>query len=249
MSKKHPIDELFKQKLEGHKIAPSEATWEKIALATQAKSSGFKPMYLMRAAAVVLLMGVSGLMYFQNNTERIVKPVTQEVMHQQEAITPEKIEEIKLNEEVRVKEEPAVSAQVQEVVKSTKTVATSAQANNAKAAKKAISTKQNTVAVAAKTEIIESEVELPVKEIEVQTRKVADWKPSVDLKLKAIAPVTEEWITESDVEKEEHKKLKDKVFAYANDQVNNLLAGKKLNFPKTPKGKPSLEINLEKLLN
>lgn len=245
MSDKNPIDELFKQKLKGHKIAPSNAAWEKIATATQVKSSGFKPMYLMRAAVVILLMGVSGLVYFQNNTERILKPDTIDILPQKVQVAPAEVEQIEENKAPVDVAQIEATKSVMEVAAVTSIPLKGVKTTGSVAAKEPKTTNNIIIPV---TEIIDIEA-AQIPDEKLDARKVADWKPKVELKLKATIPVTEEWMKESNVEKEDDKKLKDKVFAYANDQMNNLLSGKKLNFPKTPKGKPSLEINLDKLLN
>lgn len=72
-STKNPIDELFSEKLKDHKIAPSAAVWNKIEAAqTAPASSGFKPIYLMRAAVVVLFLSLGAVFYFQREKQEII---------------------------------------------------------------------------------------------------------------------------------------------------------------------------------
>lgn len=71
MSSKHPIDALFEKELKEHKIEPSAAAWEKVASATQAKGSSKKGIFILRAASVALLVGLSSLFYFNRNTSEL----------------------------------------------------------------------------------------------------------------------------------------------------------------------------------
>lgn len=67
MSTKHPIDELFKQELKEHKIEPSAAVWEKVAASQMASGQTKKGLFILRAASVALLVGISALFYFNRN--------------------------------------------------------------------------------------------------------------------------------------------------------------------------------------
>lgn len=67
MSTKHPIDELFKQELKEHKIEPSAAVWEKVAASQMASSQTKKGFFILRAASVALLIGLSAVFYFNRN--------------------------------------------------------------------------------------------------------------------------------------------------------------------------------------
>ncbi len=80
MSSKHPIDALFKKELKEHKIAASEQAWDRIAAAnSQSSKKGFG-IYLVRAATVTLLLSLSAVVYFNRNAKDLmdVRPVTEE---------------------------------------------------------------------------------------------------------------------------------------------------------------------------
>ena len=64
---KHPLDEFFKEGLSEHKIQPSASVWDKIEEAQPEPSQKKGAWFIMRAAVVTLLIGLSTLFYFQNN--------------------------------------------------------------------------------------------------------------------------------------------------------------------------------------
>jgi hypothetical protein len=248
MSDKHPIDELFKRQLEQHSIKPSEAAWSKIEAATQRKSSGFKPMYLMRAAVVTLLIGVSGWVYFQSNSTAVVKPIqpvempvlsnhkgspnnTPKAATSEPTETPQQ-QPTKEPEEPQ-KEQPAAGTKKVPVMKM----------SSGSGNRKVFATSG---AIAAVEE--EAPLELISGEEKLDPTRVAEaYQPKMKFKLHINKPVSEDWADESESQKEAQMGLKDKVFAYASNQFENIKAGKKLELPKAPKGKPQFEINLDKL--
>jgi len=71
MSSKHPIDALFEKELKEHRTEASDQVWQKVAAATQTKSSKKGGAYLLRAASVALLVGISSLIYFNRNASEL----------------------------------------------------------------------------------------------------------------------------------------------------------------------------------
>jgi hypothetical protein len=72
MKTENPIDSLFQQKLEGHQLKASEQVWKKVAAAQSSPAKKLGLAFFMRAASVALLIGLSGLFYFNNNTARLM---------------------------------------------------------------------------------------------------------------------------------------------------------------------------------
>lgn len=249
MSDKHPIDELFKRQLEQHSIEPGKGAWAKIEAATQGKSSGFKPMYLMRAAVVTLLIGVSGWVYFQSNSTSVVHPkqpveVPTIGSHRgnPKAGASEPVETPQQGQQQTTKdpEEPQKAEPTNKGAKKVPVMKMSSGSGSKKvlAASGAIATFEEE---RASLELLSGEESLdPVRVAEAYT-------PKVKFKLNLNKPVSKDWLAESETQKEAEKGLKDKVFAYANNQFQNFKQGKKLELPKAPKGKPQFEINLDKL--
>lgn len=80
MSSKHPIDALFEKELKEHKIAASERAWDRIAAAQEQKSRKGFGIYLLRAATVTLLLSLSAVVYFNRNAKDLmdVRPVAEQ---------------------------------------------------------------------------------------------------------------------------------------------------------------------------
>lgn len=95
MKPKHPIDTLFEKELKEHKIAPSEQAWERIA-AAQPKAGAKKKhgFYLLRAATVTLLLGLSAILYFNRNASDLmdVRPGQEEVQDEKPLVNSTKKE-------------------------------------------------------------------------------------------------------------------------------------------------------------
>ncbi|AWV99314.1 hypothetical protein [Arcticibacterium luteifluviistationis] len=69
-NKKHPLDELFRQKLSGFEMEPSLEAKERFLASINAEESSKKPFWFFSAAAAVIL--ISGLSwFFLNNSPKI----------------------------------------------------------------------------------------------------------------------------------------------------------------------------------
>lgn len=78
MKDTNPIDELFKKQLGDHKMEPSSAVWSKIEASQNAGSSKAGGFYFLRAAVITLLIGLSSLLYFQQNQAVLMNPLPEE---------------------------------------------------------------------------------------------------------------------------------------------------------------------------
>jgi|GEM_PF-1374811 len=72
MKTNNPIDSLFQQKLGEHKMEASEQVWENIAAQQAAPGKKLAPIFYLRAASLALLIGLSSLVYFNSNSERLM---------------------------------------------------------------------------------------------------------------------------------------------------------------------------------
>lgn len=252
MKEQNPLDEYFRKGLEGHETKPSASVWDKIEKATESQSSSRGAgWYFMRAAMVTVLIGLSTWVFYQNQDfydsgEGFI-PVeeTPVVINNKEPGTEEK------SRKDLKKEEPASGAQ-KEKKESTRE-----------------SDKQNKVVPimkqpAAKSIYVNNDQAVPeVIDEEVLATENQQWQPmeialnvpaetanevtpvKVRVKLK---PATTPAFYANQGEEEDRSGFKEKLYAYANTQFDNLLSGKPLELPKTEK-KPQLEINLGRIFN
>jgi hypothetical protein len=245
----NPIDELFRKGLENRETKPSPQVWEKIEEATASEESGRGGFYFMRAAVVTLLIGLSTWVYMVNN-EGVVTDLSTEkgVDGISTVITNTDIEPEKIVKE-QTKEKPKSKA------KQPKKDNTKTQGSKRRKIVPLAPSKQgpstilvsNDLKVADEESLYGDEPLLQIEDLKVESKS----KPK-SIKLKYRVPVTEKsfYADNQKVEEEETErpKFKERVFAYANTQFGNLLNGKPLELPETPKkGKPQLEITFDKL--
>lgn len=249
MKEKHPIDDFFKKGLAGHTTKPSPAVWEKIAAETGASSESKGGWYMMRAAVVVLLIGLSTWVYYQNNPQgHLTGPDLEETVSEgTRENSPEK-KSPPTEDKKQGKETPAQIKKEKE-----KSEVPIMQMKNAR----------NSIYVAndALPEVVEEETlvvenEQPLATGQLDPAKVkSEEAPQFRVKVRLTKPVTasafytsREGQTGDGPEKKPELGFKEKVYAYASDQFGNLVKGRPLELPKTEK-RPQLEINLDKLLN
>ncbi len=67
MSSKHPIDSLFEKELKEHQIQPSKAVWEKVAAAQTSGGSKKEGFFILRAASVILIVGLTSFWFIGQN--------------------------------------------------------------------------------------------------------------------------------------------------------------------------------------
>jgi len=238
-NEKHPLDEFFKEGLSEHKLKPSSTVWEKIEAAQPATEKNKKGgWYVMRAAVVVLLIGLSSVLYYQNN------PVDENW-----AVHPDNTETDGPDKEKTNKDKEKTQTEV----KSSKTETDSKKSKKEKRAVPIM--RQN---AGRQIYVANDEVTTPVDEADLQTEEellLAD----IDLKVESTpgpAPIkvkfkvtpkaaTQGFYANREKSGEEKKDFKDKLYAYASSQFDNIKNGKPVELPK-PEKKPQLEIDLGK---
>lgn len=253
MKKQHPIDKYFKDGLEEHKTQPSEAVWEKISSeleSSQQKRGG--GWYMMRAAVVVLLVGISSLLYFQNHEAELMidgDPVAVEEnnttsANKNKAETTEAAAENPEKEKGGKKEREAEPVK-KEPKKSRKAIPLVHPNTNAQPI---MVSNEKSPAVVDEAELMD-EVEMALTAQLDPSKTVSKKQPSLKVKMK-LSPATARAFyadnQEQEKVQEEDQDIKEKVFAYATDQFDNLRSGKRLELPRAER-KPQLEINLDKL--
>ena len=253
MKEHNPIDELFKRGLENKEIKPSETVWDKIERETNqqtnTKRGGF---YLMRAAAVTLLVGLSSMIYFSNNGGDVTTGITPDTgiidhtpaePEKKDGTATTKTETEPGKKKSTAKDTPKASNKAKKGTQKNKTKSNKIVPiiKNSKPANRYVS---NTLPIADEEELVAAEPLLEMEEIET-----APAKKKHTFKLKYRVPVTQKSFYADNATEEknntEKPEIKDKVYAYASNQFDNLISGKPLELPKVPEtGKPHLEINL-----
>ncbi len=241
--KKHPIDDFFRKGLEDHKTEPSPAVWEKIAAETGTTSESKGGWYMMRAAVVVLLVGLSTWVYFENNDPGYLPEHGKEVKN--ESATEPKSPansagDAKDSSPEEKKKQPAVKKEIPIMQK--------------KSSRQSIYVANEPLPEVVEDEFLATDdaMEMPVEQLNPdQVEEIT--KPAVKVKIKLTKPITASTFYasnegEEEVTEQSELGFRERIYAYANDQFGNLLNGRPLELPKTEK-RPQLEINLDKLLD
>lgn len=247
MKEQNPIDELFKRGLDNKEIKPSDAAWSKIEEAMMPEDSKKGGFYFMRAAVVTLLIGLSSWVYINNNP--LEMPSSTVIPATTIENNPSNISSTDLGEG-----EPKKGAST-----STGTQNKLEKENTGKKVdpkrikprnpimKRSGGSQAKLVNISPATE----DFRMMDHDMFVMDQLVADASP-ISKKIKIKVPVTvNSFYNEVEEEKEPVKKLKfkERVFAYASDQFDNLISGEPLELPKTDiSGRPKLEISLGKFL-
>lgn len=241
MKEENRLDKIFKENLSDHEIKPSESVWDRIEgeLPQQKKRGG--GLYVMRAATVALLIGLSTWFTFDpsqpdstlGNPTNIGTQIQKEKEKnkEKEKGTKEKSGKDKTSEKKENPKKETIPI-LRPRVKSNSKLLVSA----------------DPVPVVAEEELedellmdqvaLRVDEELKPEPLRVKVR----YRPDM-----AIGAFYEEE-EQTTAEAEENPELKERVVAYASDQFNNLISGKPLELPKTEK-KPRLEVNLGKWFN
>lgn len=249
MKEKNPLDEYFKQGLEGHETKPSASVWDKIEAGTESeeskKGAGW---YLMRAAVVTILIGLSTWVFYQSNSFESFDPDRIDEQHNVVTNTNEKADSDKEQKQQGNKAEtgenqdkPKKESKDERVIPIMKEP-----------------TRNNTIYVNN-----EPKEALPEVADEKALDQQENWEPNsialevsekdevtpVRVKVKLKPATTPAFYTDEALAKAEEKKgFKEKLYAYASDQFDNIKSGKPLELPKADK-KPQLEINLGRIFN
>ena len=241
MKEENPIDELFKKQLENRELKPSDAVWAKIESGIDQGSTGKrKGYYWMRAAVVTLFMGLSTWVYFTQNQTALLHVEPGKVIRQDQE--PEKQGAQKTDTEKKASGEKK-SQKKSEPVK--REIVPLMRHSNVKDYRFV----QEEPEVADEEQLASNDDFEPES---VELEVASEVKKPV-LKLKYVVPVTQKSFYANEEPEDEttgKPRLKEKVFAYANNQFNNLLNGEPVELPKSgARGKPQLQINLGKLFN
>lgn len=253
MKEKNPIDELFKQGLDNKEIKPSDAAWSRIEEAMMPEDSKKGGFYFMRAAVVTLLIGLSSWVYLNNN------PID---FNPKSPIPPTTIETGVTKKVKDSTGEPKKAAA--KTTTEPKTPPTVKENNSKKATPKSGSAKiipliKNTgstlIKYVSKRPSI-SPADEDTRMMEYEMFAAEDLIIEEDFPTKRIngrRPVAGDLYADNGQEKEnapkKKLKLRERVFAYASNQFDNLISGDPLELPKTElKGMPKLEISLGKFL-
>ncbi len=250
MKEKNPIDELFKQGLENKEIKPSDAAWSKIEEAMMPEDSKKGGFYFMRAAVVTLLVGLSSWVYISNN------PLD---FGTDNPIPPTSIDINGLDNTVAGSGDPVKGASTKSSTKST-TGKDPKASSVKKKERKIVPILRSSGSPLVKLVSIETTISPAIEDLRMMDHEMFVTPALITedenkQKTQTIgSPVTEKTYYADKGETEEEKpvkklKFKERVFAYASDQFNNLISGEPLELPKTElNGTPKLEISLGNFL-
>lgn len=252
MKRKHPIDEYFRKELEGHKTAPSASVWEKIEAQTESKSTKKSGVYLLRAAVITLLVGLSTYFYFDTNSAKLMnvepeKTAPVATVDESSARTETTTEDAndKSGEEEKDEtssEKPAVKEQSPAKAKPAKLP--TPQVGNRQRFVDNTSLSDGLLDVTDEQILVAEEEPLIIEEL-----KVAEKPKRSRVRVKLSPNTIQSFYVEADTKAEnKDRDLGNRMLAYANNQVSNLVNGRKLELPKT-QSKPQLEFNLPRFFN
>jgi len=245
-NEKHPLDGFFKEGLNEHKIQPSASVWNKIEEAQPEPNHKKGAWLLLRAAVVALLIGLGVVFYFANR----------EVEVNQNVVTgPD-------NFEVEGPEKNN-SEQKQNKATEENKDKTDTPKEEAKPKKKAVPIMRQSTSrpiyvsndaplqpideeafFAENTEVAFTDISLQLKEEKKHTATPIHIK----VKVKPRA-ATEGFYANTDEPNEEEQKpsFRDRMQTYASSQMDNVLSGKPLEWPKVEK--KQIEIPLPRILS
>lgn len=252
MKEKNPIDELFKQGLENQEIKPSDAAWSKIEEAMMPEDSKKGGFYFMRAAVVTLLIGLSSWVYIYNN------PLDFEPNN---PITPTSIDVNGLDNSLAGTGEPKKGASTKGTTKTGSEKGTETKPNKEGKGRSKVrpiiksSGSPSVKYVSNETIITPANEDFRMMDHEMfVTEELITEDANKGNKQKVGSPVTgNTFYSDNNITEEDQPvkklKFKERVFAYASNQFDNLMSGEPLELPKTElKGIPKLEISLGKFL-
>ncbi len=242
MKTKHPIDNFFKENLENHKEIPSDSVWEK--LDDELGEEKRKTIPWMQAAAVALLVGLGGAFFYQNlyiNSEDFYQPRSLENRVVFENFDDETDANLYYFQNQKESENVQVLAAADKLGNGNPILKNKEEDRSGNG----ISKKESDLRLDVENASGFAFAEEAGEEIEILSRQPETTpRVSFTLKLKPVSPA----LYDKNDAVAETKDFKEKVFAYAGDQMDNLLSGKKLEAPKMEK-KPRLEIDLDKIFN
>ncbi len=245
-NEKHPLDEFFKEGLSEHKIQPSASVWDKIEEAQPEPSRKKGAWFILRAAVVTLLIGLSTLLYFQNNDV----DTTNNVVSSPEAIEvdgPEKNNTEQKQNKATEDNKDKTETPKEEVKPKKKAVPIMRQSTS----RPVYVSNDEVLQVIDEDALYAEDMRIADANIALQLkaeRNAAATPIKVKVRLKPRA-ATEGFYANADKSKEETPKpsFKDRMQTYASSQVDNVLSGKPLEWPKVEN--KQIEIPLPKILS
>lgn len=243
MNDRHPIDERFKKGLQDQEQTPSDQVWEKVrAQIPQSSKRSMAP--LLRAAVIVLLVGLSSVMYFNRNEQELMdfRPVAEESQTQ-----------------------PAEPAKVKPKTNTSQKEATKTEKEQSEPVKVRKQKGMPVLQAPTKKAYRMVEYRVPVANESALRNEAALWESST----RALASLSLETTSEPKAHSykmvinlpevdnyygledttEPDPELKEKVWAYATDQFNRLLAGDKPQLPQPRRWPSGVIINVPNRLN
>ncbi len=258
MKEKNPLDEYFKEGLEGHEILPSASVWDKIEAGVQTKSNRKAGVWLLlRAAMITIFLGLRTWVFYQNNDFKIGEgDKLEDITFTQPVVTDDPTgtatnKQDKGNEATKKeteKEEKAAPAE--KVKKQDKVIPIMTQPVKSKS----IYVKGDAAPeLVDESMLVSNDAWTPDNSVVLDAGRIAANKLTpVKVKLKLKPATTPAFYAEGNraesIAEEDKPGFKEKVYAYANNQFENLLAGRPLELPK-PEKKPQLEIDLGRFFN
>lgn len=237
MSSKHPIDALFEQELKEHQSKPREAVWAKIAASQQATKSKKGGWYMLRAASVLLLLGLTSIWYFRGDTPNT--SLGGELYQQEQIVAgPEGKKQNAKSEALEGEPKSEPSAKTPK--------------NNTKAKPKTRKKAPRKQKASRVIPILQQNISEPV--LALNDLQSIDWEEGLEgteeipnpeaLKIKVkLSDLKGNYNTEA----REKKDLRQRLWAYASNQYERVMAGEDLELPKTEDAK--IEIPLPDFIN
>lgn len=254
MKEKNPIDELFKQGLEQKELTPSDAVWEKIQEVIEPEESKKGGFYLMRAAVITLFVGLSSWVFLTNTTngggtsfgDPNVTGI--EIMDNSGTLNTVATNTDETEPKTSTPTEPKKSIKsTKEPIK--KRVIKPTMGGTTIKRQRYVANDLDVFPVAAEDYSMQDQELLQAEELQLEKNENKN-----NFKLRYRVPVTKGTYYADkgtqEIENAPKPKFSERVFAYASDQVGNLISGDPLELPKTDtKVNPQLEISLGSLFN
>lgn len=258
MKEKNPLDEYFKEGLEGHKILPSASVWDKIEAGVQTKSNRKAGVWLLlRAAMITIFLGLSTWVFYQNNDFKVgqknpannisfTEPSATGNTEGDNSATQEKGNEVKKGAD---KEEKNLKPEKEK--KQNKVIPIMTQPVKSKPIYVKTEVEPGLID---ESQLADNDTWMPESDIILNAGRTNNTKLAtpVKVKIKLKPATTPAFYADGNADETNEggtkAGFKERAYAYANNQFENLLAGKPLELPK-PEKKPQLEIDLGRFFN
>ena len=257
MKENNPLDEYFKEGLKGHEIQPSASVWDKIEAGVQTKSNRKAGVWLLlRVAMITIFLGLSTWVFYQNNDFKIGEgDKLEDITFTQPGVTVDPTgtsadKQDKGNDVKKDSDKEEKTTTPEKVKKEKRVIPIMTQPSKSKT----IYVKgEASPAVVDESVLVSNDAWAPDNSVVLDAGRIATNKVTpVRVKLKLKPATTPAFYADNNTANaaadEDEPGFKEKVYAYANNQFENLMAGKPLELPK-PEKKPQLEIDLGRFFN